>query len=252
MLDRLLAELKEEGHRVLVYSQMTRMIDILEVRGGRGRRWARGVRQPGVDHALCRLLQDYMQNKRYKYTRLDGSSRISERRDMVEDFQTNSDIFVFLLSTRAGGLGINLTAADTVIFFDSDWNPTVDQQVSWTGRGWWGRGSLWCGFAVQAMDRAHRLGQTRQVTVYRLVVKGTIEERILQRAKEKSEVGREGREGRCGVFASNQIAHGLLCHCVQIHRMVIQGGEFRTEGSLKPKEVVSLLLDDAEVETRCE
>ena len=67
--------------------------------------------------------------------RLDGSSKIHERRDMVADFQTRQDIFVFLLSTRAGGLGINLTAADTVIFYDSDWNPTVDQQ---------------------AMDRAHR------------------------------------------------------------------------------------------------
>lgn len=78
-----------------------------------------------------------------------------------------ADMFAFLLSTRAGGLGINLTAADTVIFYDSDWNPTVDQQ---------------------AMDRAHRLGQTRQVTVYRLIARGTIEERILQRAQEKSEV----------------------------------------------------------------
>jgi DNA helicase INO80 len=140
VLDKLLARLKREGHRVLIYSQMTKMIDVLE---------------------------DYMQYRQYTYTRLDGSSRISDRRDMVEDFQTKSDIFVFLLSTRAGGLGINLTAADTVIFYDSDWNPTVDQQ---------------------AMDRAHRLGQTRQVTVYRLIVKGTIEERILQRAKEKSEV----------------------------------------------------------------
>lgn len=74
---------------------------------------------------------------------------------------------MFLLSTRAGGLGINLTAADTVIFYDSDWNPTVDQQ---------------------AMDRAHRLGQTKQVTVYRLICKGTIEEHILERAREKSEV----------------------------------------------------------------
>ena len=101
-LDRLLAKLKREGHRVLVYSQMTRMIDILE---------------------------DFMVYRRHKYIRLDGSSRISERRDMVDDFQTKSDIFVFLLSTRAGGLGINLTAADTVIFYDSDWNPTVDQQV---------------------------------------------------------------------------------------------------------------------------
>jgi L-fucose isomerase-like protein len=74
---------------------------------------------------------------------------------------------VFLLSTRAGGLGINLTAADTVIFYDSDWNPTVDQQ---------------------AMDRAHRLGQTKQVTVYRLITKNTVEERILMRAQEKAKV----------------------------------------------------------------
>ena len=75
-------------------------------------------------------------NRQHSYIRLDGSSKIHERRDMVADFQTRQDIFVFLLSTRAGGLGINLTAADTVIFYDSDWNPTVDQQ---------------------AMDRAHRL-----------------------------------------------------------------------------------------------
>lgn len=123
---------------------------------------------------------------------------------MVADFQTRSDIFVFILSTRAGGLGINLTAADTVIFYDSDWNPTVDQQ---------------------AMDRAHRLGQTKQVTVYRLICKGTIEERILQRAREKSE----------------------------IQRMVIQGGTFKgKQGELKPKEVVSLLLDDDEIGNKYE
>lgn len=132
--------------------------------------------------------------------RLDGSSKISARRDMVADFQSREDIFCFLLSTRAGGLGINLTAADTVIFYDSDWNPTVDQQ---------------------AMDRAHRLGQTKQVTVYRLICKGTIEERILQRAREKSE----------------------------IQRMVISGGNFKPD-TLKPKEVVSLLLDDEEIETK--
>lgn len=111
-----------------------------------------------------------MWHRKHRYMRLDGSSKISARRDMVADFQKRDDIFVFLLSTRAGGLGINLTAADTVIFYDSDWNPTVDQQ---------------------AMDRAHRLGQTKQVTVYRLICKGTIEERILQRAREKSEVSKE-------------------------------------------------------------
>lgn len=87
VLDGLLAQLKEEGHRVLIYSQMTRMIDLLE---------------------------EFMWHRKHKFIRLDGSSKISDRRDMVADFQNRSDIFVFLLSTRAGGLGINLTAADTV------------------------------------------------------------------------------------------------------------------------------------------
>ncbi|XP_073969515.1 chromatin-remodeling ATPase INO80 isoform X3 [Rhodnius prolixus] len=173
VLDNLLSRLKQQGHRALIYSQMTRMIDLLE---------------------------EYMWFRKHTYMRLDGSSKISDRRDMVADFQTRADIFVFLLSTRAGGLGINLTAADTVIFYDSDWNPTVDQQ---------------------AMDRAHRLGQTKQVTVYRLICKGTIEERIMQRAQEKSE----------------------------IQRMVISGGNFKPD-TLKPKEVVSLLLDDAEIEQK--
>lgn len=171
VLDDLLKRLKASGHRVLVYSQMTKMIDLLE---------------------------EFMVYRKYRYMRLDGSSKISERRDMVADFQSRAEIFVFLLSTRAGGLGINLTAADTVIFYDSDWNPTVDQQ---------------------AMDRAHRLGQTKQVTVYRLICKDTIEERILQRAREKSE----------------------------IQRMVISGGNYKPD-TLKAKEVVSLLLDDAELE----
>lgn len=87
-----------------------------------------------------------------------GSSNHSDNRP---------DIFVFLLSTRAGGLGINLTAADTVVFYDHDWNPSND---------------------AQAMDRAHRLGQTRQVTVYRLITKGTIDERIVQLARVKKDV----------------------------------------------------------------
>ena len=102
VLDSLLARMKEGGHGVLLYSQMTRMIDLLE---------------------------EYMSHRQYSYMWLDGSSKIHERLDMVADFQQRQDIFVFLLSTRAGGLGINLTAADTVIFYDSDWNPTVDQQA---------------------------------------------------------------------------------------------------------------------------
>lgn len=87
VLDSLLRRLKKEGHRVLIYSLMTKMMDILE---------------------------EFMVHKHYPYMRLDGSSKISDRRDMVNDFQSKEKIFVFLLSTRAGGLGINLTAADTV------------------------------------------------------------------------------------------------------------------------------------------
>jgi DNA helicase INO80 len=141
-LDELLRELKAGGHRVLLYFQMTRMIDLME---------------------------EYLTYRNYKYCRLDGSTKLEDRRDTVADFQQRPDIFVFLLSTRAGGLGINLTAADTVIFYDSDWNPTIDSQ---------------------AMDRAHRLGQTRQVTVYRLITRSTIEERIRKRALQKEEVQR--------------------------------------------------------------
>ena len=149
-LDQLLRELKDGGHRVLLYFQMTKMIDLME---------------------------EYLTFRNYKYLRLDGSTKLEDRRDTVADFQTKPEIFVFLLSTRAGGLGINLTAADTVIFYDSDWNPTIDSQ---------------------AMDRAHRLGQTKQVTVYRMITRGTIEERIRKRALQKEEVQRVVISGGSG------------------------------------------------------
>ncbi|KAI3654623.1 hypothetical protein MP228_000003 [Amoeboaphelidium protococcarum] len=136
----LLKELKNGGHKVLIYFQMTRMMDLFE---------------------------EYLAQTKYRYLRLDGSTKISDRRDMVSQFQQDPEIFIFILSTRAGGLGINLTAADTIIFFEHDWNPTNDQQ---------------------AMDRSHRLGQTRQVTVYRLITRGTVEEHILNRALQKSEI----------------------------------------------------------------
>lgn len=139
ILDELLPRLRAEGHRLLIYFQMTRMIDLIE---------------------------DYLVRKGYTYLRLDGSLKASVRAEVIKDWQTG-DKFIFLLSTRAGGLGINLTAADTVIFYDSDWNPTADQQ---------------------AMDRAHRLGQTRDVTVYRLITRGTVEEKVLESANRKDEI----------------------------------------------------------------
>ncbi|PIN02504.1 SNF2 family DNA-dependent ATPase [Handroanthus impetiginosus] len=172
-LDILLKRLRAENHRVLLFAQMTKMLNILE---------------------------DYMNYRKYRYLRLDGSSTIMDRRDMVNDFQHRSDIFVFLLSTRAGGLGINLTAADTVIFYESDWNPTLD---------------------LQAMDRAHRLGQTKNVTVYRLICKETVEEKILQRASQKSTV----------------------------QQLVMTGGHVQGD-LLAPEDVVSLLIDDAQLEQK--
>lgn len=88
-LDELLVELKKNDHRVLIYFQMTKMMDLME---------------------------EYLTYRQYNHIRLDGSSKLEDRRDLVHDWQTNPEIFIFLLSTRAGGLGINLTAADTVIF----------------------------------------------------------------------------------------------------------------------------------------
>lgn len=139
-LDTLLPRLKKAGERVLIFCQMTKMLDLLE---------------------------EYLARKQYQYFRLDGSSNIADRRDMVAEFQENPKIFAFILSTRAGGLGITLTAADAVIFYDNDWNPTMD---------------------AQATDRAHRIGRTKDVHVYRLIVKGTIEERIVKRAQQKQNV----------------------------------------------------------------
>lgn len=138
ILDKLLRRAKKNGSRVLIFSQMTRVLDILE---------------------------DYCMFRSFKYCRIDGQTQHVERVAYIDDFnRENSDKFVFLLTTRAGGLGINLTTADTVVIFDSDWNPQMD---------------------LQAMDRAHRIGQTKQVYVYRLITENTIEEKVLERAAHK-------------------------------------------------------------------
>ncbi|CAD1810192.1 SNF2 N-terminal domain family protein [Candida parapsilosis] len=138
LLEQLLSRLKKEGHRVLVFSQMVRMLDILG---------------------------DYMSIKGYQFQRLDGGIPSAQRRISIDHFNApDSKDFAFLLSTRAGGLGINLMTADTVIIFDSDWNPQAD---------------------LQAMARAHRIGQKNHVSVYRFVSKDTVEEQILERARKK-------------------------------------------------------------------
>ncbi|CAD6582432.1 MAG: hypothetical protein TREMPRED_003281 [Tremellales sp. Tagirdzhanova-0007] len=138
LLDKLLVKLKADGHRVLLFSQMVRLLDIIS---------------------------DYMMARGYVFQRLDGTVPSDIRKKSIEHFNApGSPDFAFLLSTRAGGLGINLETADTVIIFDSDYNPQND---------------------LQAMARAHRIGQQRHVSIYRLVTKGTIEEDILERAKRK-------------------------------------------------------------------
>lgn len=138
VLDKLLHRLKEKGSRVLIFSQMSRLLDILE---------------------------DYCFFREYEYCRIDGSTAHEERIEAIDEFnKPDSEKFVFLLTTRAGGLGINLVTADTVVLYDSDWNPQAD---------------------LQAMDRAHRIGQKKQVHVYRFVTENAIEEKVIERAAQK-------------------------------------------------------------------
>uniref|UniRef100_A0A3Q3WS78 Uncharacterized protein n=1 Tax=Mola mola TaxID=94237 RepID=A0A3Q3WS78_MOLML len=138
LLQKMMRKLKEGGHRVLVFSQMTKMLDLLE---------------------------DFLENEGYKYERIDGGVTGNMRQEAIDRFNApGAPQFAFLLSTRAGGLGINLASADTVIIYDSDWNPHND---------------------IQAFSRAHRIGQNRKVMIYRFVTKASVEERITQVAKKK-------------------------------------------------------------------
>ncbi|XP_066478719.1 lymphoid-specific helicase [Tiliqua scincoides] len=137
LLDRMLPELKKRGHKVLLFSQMTQMLDIL---------------------------MDYCYLRDYQFSRLDGTMSYAEREENMKNFNTDPEVYIFLVSTRAGGLGINLTAADTVIIYDSDWNPQSD---------------------LQAQDRCHRIGQTKPVVVYRFVTANTIDQKIVERAAAK-------------------------------------------------------------------
>ncbi|XP_071446621.1 helicase domino isoform X2 [Hetaerina americana] len=147
VLDRLLRQLKAGHHRALIFTQMTRMLDVLEA---------------------------FLNYHGIVYLRLDGTTRVDQRQLLMERFNADKRIFVFILSTRSGGIGVNLTGADTVIFYDSDWNPTMD---------------------AQAQDRCHRIGQTRDVHIYRLVSEMTVEENILKKANQKRMLGDLAIEG---------------------------------------------------------
>ncbi|OMJ27416.1 ISWI chromatin-remodeling complex ATPase ISW2 [Smittium culicis] len=138
VLDKLLLQKKQAGSRVLIFSQMSRLLDILE---------------------------DYCMMRGFEYCRIDGQTSHEERVEYIDAYnKPNSSKFIFLLTTRAGGLGINLTTADTVVIYDSDWNPQAD---------------------LQAQDRAHRIGQTKQVHIYRFVTENAVEEKVLEKAMQK-------------------------------------------------------------------
>ncbi|KAL0045751.1 hypothetical protein WJX82_003498 [Trebouxia sp. C0006] len=139
-LAQLLYQLKSGGHKALIFTQMTKMLDVLEA---------------------------FLNLHGYTYLRLDGTTKPEQRQILMQRFNSNPKIFVFILSTRSGGVGMNLTGADTVIFYDSDWNPAMD---------------------AQAQDRCHRIGQTREVHIYRLVSEKTIEENILTKSDQKRQL----------------------------------------------------------------
>ncbi|KAE9466942.1 hypothetical protein C3L33_01131, partial [Rhododendron williamsianum] len=182
LLDRLLAKLLARKHKVLIFSQWTKILDIMEY---------------------------YFSEKGFEVCRIDGSVKLEERRRQIQEFNdVNSSYRIFLLSTRAGGLGINLTAADTCILYDSDWNPQMD---------------------LQAMDRCHRIGQTKPVHVYRLATALSVEGRILKRAFSK----------------------------LKLEHVVIGKGQFQQEGTkaggidgMEEEELLALLRDEEDDEDK--
>ncbi|XP_048098668.1 probable global transcription activator SNF2L2 isoform X1 [Alosa alosa] len=158
LLDRILPKLQATNHRVLLFCQMTTLMTIME---------------------------DYFGYRNFKYLRLDGTTKSEDRAALLKKFnEPGSQYFIFLLSTRAGGLGLNLQAADTVVIFDSDWNPHQD---------------------LQAQDRAHRIGQQNEVRVLRLCTVNSVEEKILAAAKYKLNV--DQKVIQAGMFDQKSSSH---------------------------------------------
>lgn len=165
LLERLLPKMKVSGHRVLMFCQMTQVMTVLE---------------------------DFFQMLGLKHLRLDGSTNADTRGELLSMFNApDSEYDIFVLSTRAGGLGLNLQTADTVIIFDSDWNPHQD---------------------LQAMDRAHRIGQKNEVRVLRLVTAKSVEEQILAVAQQK--LNMDAKVVQAGMFNQVRQAIHLICSSV--------------------------------------
>lgn len=162
-LDKLLPQMKAENHRVLIFSQFVMMLDIIE---------------------------KYLKIRGHQFVRLDGSTAVNERQDLIEEYTANREIFIFLLSTKAGGLGINLTSANRAIIHDIDFNPYNDKQ---------------------AEDRCHRIGQTKEVVIYKLIAQGTIEEGMSVIAQEKLKLEKEVTSNESKYRAGLEVVdHSLL------------------------------------------
>jgi len=200
ILDKLLKRMKTQGSRVLIFSQMSRVLDILE---------------------------DYCLMREYQYCRIDGSTAHEDRISAIDEYnREGSEKFIFLLTTRAGGLGINLTTADIVVLYDSDWNPQAD---------------------LQAMDRAHRIGQTKQVYVYRFVTENAIEEKVLERAAQKLRLDQLViQQGRAQIATSKAATKDELLNMVQ------HGAEeiFEREGGTIGEDDIDDILRKGEERTR--
>ncbi|KAF9890933.1 hypothetical protein FE257_005190 [Aspergillus nanangensis] len=179
LLDRILPKFQQTGHRVLMFFQMTQIMNIME---------------------------DFLRLRQMKYLRLDGSTKSDDRSELLKEFNApGSDYFCFLLSTRAGGLGLNLQSADTVIIFDSDWNPHQD---------------------LQAQDRAHRIGQKNEVRILRLISSNSVEEKILERAQFKLDM--DGKVIQAGKFdnkSTNEERDALLRTLLETAEAADQIGE---------------------------
>ncbi|XP_056597233.1 chromodomain-helicase-DNA-binding protein 4a isoform X3 [Triplophysa dalaica] len=189
LLQKMMKKLKEGGHRVLVFSQMTKMLDLLE---------------------------DFLENEGYKYERIDGSITGGMRQEAIDRFNApGAPQFAFLLSTRAGGLGINLATADTVIIYDSDWNPHND---------------------IQAFSRAHRIGQNKKVMIYRFVTKASVEERITQVAKKKMMlthlVVRPGLGSKTGSMSKQELDDILKFGTEQLFKDELEGENKEDDSSV--------------------
>ncbi|KAI7133663.1 chromatin remodelling complex ATPase chain ISW1 [Hortaea werneckii] len=205
MLDKLLKKMQAQGSRVLIFSQMSRVLDILE---------------------------DYSVMRGYQYCRIDGSTAHEDRIAAIDEYnKPESEKFLFLLTTRAGGLGINLTSADIVVLFDSDWNPQAD---------------------LQAMDRAHRIGQTKQVHVFRFVTEKAIEEKVLERAAQKLRLDQlviqQGRtQQQAKQAASKDELLGMIQHGAEnIFNDSKEGGAFTKDGELTETDFDDILRQGEE------